>query len=57
MKHISDYLEEAFKECFEERSAILEFDSGMSRTDAERRAKIEVAEWLKAHRPDDEVQP
>lgn len=45
------------KECFEERAGILGFDANMSREQAERQAKQEAAEWLKAHRPDDEVQP
>ena len=45
------------EEHFEERAAILEYCANYSREEAERRARIEVDEWLKAHRPDDEVQP
>lgn len=45
------------KERFEERAGILEFMAHYPRAEAERIAKREVSEWLKAHRPDDEVQP
>lgn len=45
------------KERFEERAAILEYCANYSREEAERRARIEVDEWIKARRPDDEVQP
>lgn len=45
------------KERFEERAAILEYCANYSREEAERRARIEVDEWINAHRPDDEVQP
>lgn len=45
------------RERFEERAGILEFEAGMPRKQAEAAARAEVAEWLKAHRPDDEVQP
>lgn len=44
-------------EFLSERAAILEYCANYSREEAERRARIEVDEWLKAHRPDDEVQP
>lgn len=44
------------REFYEERAGVLEHDANLSRADAERRAKIETAEWIKAHRPDDEVQ-
>lgn len=42
MKHISDYLNEALKEIFEERAAIREFDGGYTREEAERLAMEEV---------------
>ena len=45
------------EERFDERAAILEYCANYSRENAERLARIEVDEWLKAHRPDDEVQP
>ena len=45
------------KERFDERAGILEFMAHYPRSEAERIAKREVSEWLKAHRPDDEVQP
>lgn len=35
---------------FDERAAIFEFDGGMSRTDAERAAFIELIEWRKQRR-------
>lgn len=37
------------RELFEERAAILEFDAGLPRADAERLAKIEAAAWLRAN--------
>ena len=40
---------ECAKEMFEERAAIFEFYAGYPRAEAERLAKMEVAEWLKAH--------
>ncbi len=45
------------EERYQERAAILEYCANFSREEAERRARIEVEEWIKAHRPDDEVQP
>ena len=42
MKHIFEYLDETFKEMFEERSAIREFDGSESRDEAERNAMEEV---------------
>jgi hypothetical protein len=42
MKHISEYLDEAFKEMFEERAAIREFDGQQTREEAEEQAAIEV---------------
>lgn len=42
MKHVFDYLDEAFKEMFEERAAIREFDGGMTREEAEKQAAEDV---------------
>ena len=42
MKHISEYLDEAFKEMFEERAAIREFDGKQTREEAEKHAKAEA---------------
>lgn len=42
MKHISEYLDEALREMFEERAAIREFDGKQSREEAEEQAHIEV---------------
>lgn len=42
MKHIFEYLDETFKEMFEERLAIREFDGNQSRDEAERNAMAEV---------------
>ena len=42
MKHISEYLDEAFKELFEERAAIREFDGKQTREEAEELAWAEV---------------
>ena len=42
MKHIFDYLDETFKEFFEERSAIREFDGEQTRDQAERNAMAEI---------------
>jgi len=33
-------------ELFQERAAIMEFDGGLSRAEAERRAYLEVTKWL-----------
>lgn len=41
MKHIFDYMDETFKEFFEERSAIREFDGLQPRDEAERGAYAE----------------
>ena len=48
---------ESAKEGYEERAGIIEFCAAYPRNEAERLAKAETAQWLKAHRPDDEVQP
>ena len=42
MKHISEYLDEAFREMFQERAATREFDGKQAREEAEDRAHIEV---------------
>ena len=48
MKHISDYLDEAFKEMFEERAAIREFDGQQTREEAEKNAEADCRkEWAK----------
>lgn len=41
MKHISEYLDEAFKEIFEERAAIMEHDGQQSREEAEKNAEAD----------------
>lgn len=40
---------ESARERYEERAAIREFYAGYPRAEAERLARIETAEWLKAH--------
>ena len=40
---------ESAKELYEERAAIREFCAAYPRAEAERLARLEVAEWLKAH--------
>ena len=40
---------ECAKELHEERAAIREYYAGYPRAEAERLARLEVAEWLKAH--------
>lgn len=42
MKHVFEYLDEAFKEMFEERAAIREFDAGMTREEAEKQSMEDV---------------
>ena len=42
MKHIFEYLDETFKEMFEERSAIREFDGNQTHDEAERASMIEI---------------
>ena len=42
MKHIFDYLDETFKEMFEERSAILEYEAHQTRDEAERASMSEI---------------
>ena len=37
------------EELYEERAAIREYYAGYPRAEAERLARLEVAEWLKAH--------
>ena len=49
MKHVFEYLDEAFKEMFEERAAIREFDAGMTREEAEKQA-MEDVENVKSER-------
>ena len=49
MKHISEFLDEAFKELFEERAAIMEHDGGLPKEKAEALAKAEAETWA-AHR-------
>lgn len=44
------------KERYEERAGILEFMAHYPRNEAERIAKAETAEWLKAKRIEDEAQ-
>ena len=40
---------ECAKELYEERAAIREYYAGYTRAEAERLARLEVSEWLKAH--------
>ena len=40
---------ESAREMYEERSAIREYYAGYPKAEAERLAKTEVANWLKAH--------
>lgn len=42
MRHVCEYLDEAFREWFEERAAIREYDGQQSRDDAERFALAEI---------------
>ena len=42
MKHIFDHLDDKFKEMFEERAAIVEYDGKQSRSDAERTVMAEM---------------
>lgn len=42
MKHIFDILDETFKEMFEERSAIRQFEGNQSQAEAERAAMTEI---------------
>ncbi len=42
------------REHYEERAAIREYCAGQAREDAERKAREEVAKWLKAH-PEDKA--
>lgn len=53
MKHISEYLDEAFKEIFEERAAIMEHDGQQSREEAEKNAEADgevIPFTLESHR-------
>lgn len=47
MKHISVFLEEALREMFEERAAILHFDGGLPVEKAEALAKAEAETYRK----------
>jgi len=40
---------ELARELFEERAAVLQFEAGMPKDEAEQLARNETAEWLKAH--------
>ena len=42
MKHISEYLDEAMRECFEERAAIMHFEGGLPKEKAEALAQAEA---------------
>jgi hypothetical protein len=56
MKHISEFLDEAMREVFEERAAILEFEGGIPREKAEALAMAEAQTWAK-HREELAGQP
>lgn len=53
MKRISECLEEGMREWFEERAGIMEYDGGLSRAEAERRARVETEEWKNRNRGDE----
>ena len=42
MKHISEYLDESMRECFEERAAIMHFEGGLPKEKAEALAQAEA---------------
>lgn len=42
MRHISEYLDEAMRECFEERAAIMHFEGGIPKEKAEALAQAEA---------------
>ena len=47
MKHISEFLDEAFREMFEERAAIMHFDGGLPVEKAEALARAEAETYRK----------
>ena len=49
MKHISEFLDEAMRELFEERAAIMHFCGGIPKEKAEALAMAEANTWA-AHR-------
>ena len=44
---VSSYSDEDLYELWGERAAVFEFDGGLSREDAEYRAGVEIASWVK----------
>ena len=44
---VSSYSDDDLYELWGERAAVFEFDGGLSREDAEYRAGVEIASWLK----------
>jgi len=44
---VSDYTDDEMYDLWNERAAVFEFDGGLSREDAEYRAGVEVAGWMK----------
>lgn len=44
---VSDYTDDELYDLWNERAAVFEFDGGLSREDAQYRAGVEVASWLK----------
>ena len=48
MKHITDFLDKAMKELFEERAAIREYDANFPREEAERLAMEELNKRMEA---------
>ena len=48
MKHVSEYLDEALREMFEERAAMMHFEGGIPIEKAEALARAEVETFRKA---------
>ena len=44
LRHQVELLDSAARECFEERAGIIEFEGGVSRAEAERRAYVATRE-------------
>lgn len=44
---VSSYSDDDLYELWEERASVFEFDGGLNREDAEYRAGVEIASWLK----------
>ena len=55
MKHISEYLNEAMRERYEERAAIMHFEGGLPKEKAEALARAEAETWRKSVEARDEA--